>query len=228
MLKLKELKYGSLLSYVSHHSKNPNEREDIKYAREIKNYLKNDIPVSKKNEPDTAYIPFSDAIAKDIAHSIGGLPFKDFFGDDTTLVPVPKSSLMQPNTLWVPLNVANAFVKNKLASNVVEALERETPVNRSSSVPSKDRPKAEEHYNSLKVNVRSLKTQKIVLIDDIVTRGATLIGSVNKLFDMFPDKEFYAFAVMRTISNISEFKNWYAPVIGTITLQEDGNTLRRP
>ena len=56
----------------------------------------------------------------------------------------------------------------------------------------------------------------------------TLIGSVNKLFDMFPDKEFYAFAVMRTISNISEFKNWYAPVTGTITLQEDGNTLRRP
>lgn len=229
MLKIKRLEYGSLLSYSS--GLIPSYITDdsrIKYSKKIMSFLKNERYVKDANDPNGISLPFSQWVANDIASSLTTLPFSYFFGEDTILIPVPKSSLMQPNTLWVPLNIANALVKNHLASKVVSALERVKPVTRSSSVPAEYRPKAEDHYNSIEVKEKLLSAQKIVLIDDIITRGSTLIGAVNKLFDVFPDKEFYAFAVMRTISNPQEFGSWHSPVKGEITLREDGETFRRP
>lgn len=69
----------------------------------------------------------------------------------------------------------------------------------------------------------------IVLIDDIVTRGATLLGAANRLHDVFPAARIRAFAAMRTSSDPSEFRALYEPCVGTITYREEqGDTMRRP
>ena len=69
----------------------------------------------------------------------------------------------------------------------------------------------------------------LVLVDDIVTRGATLMGAANRLLEVFPNARISAFVAMRTISESTEFTNIYDPRIGTIHYRDDyDDTLRRP
>lgn len=65
-------------------------------------------------------------------------------------------------------------------------------------------------------------------MDDVITRGATLLGAVNKLADAFPNAKIRAFAFMRTMSNSAEFVNIFDPRKGKIILRDDGSTIRRP
>lgn len=220
MLKIDVLEFGSLLSYT------PKPMTDaMEYSKKVKNLLKNDKRVSESNKD---YVPFSEWAAKKVGNKKSELPFPEFFGEDVTLIPVPRSSLTQPNTLWVPLNIALALVKNGLARAAEPILIRTKAVNQSSMVSARDRPSPLVHYDSMSVKEKLIQTDKIVLVDDVITRGATAIGAVNKLFDAFPDKKFYCLAIMRTISNPADFVNWYDPVRGIIKLRESGDTIRRP
>jgi adenine/guanine phosphoribosyltransferase-like PRPP-binding protein len=72
------------------------------------------------------------------------------------------------------------------------------------------------------------RVQDILIVDDIVTRGATLLGAANRLCESYPDVPIRAFAAMRTVSNPSIFRALNEPLVWTITLQPDGSTLRRP
>lgn len=69
--------------------------------------------------------------------------------------------------------------------------------------------------------------EEILLVDDVVTHGSTLLGAANKLADTFPNARICAFAAMRTVSNPDEFQNIIAPCIGMIELH-NGDTFRRP
>lgn len=68
-----------------------------------------------------------------------------------------------------------------------------------------------------------------ISIDDIMTRGATLMGAANRLNDAFPNAHIRAFAAMRTISNSDEFHEMYTPCVGVITYRSNqDDTIRRP
>jgi len=80
----------------------------------------------------------------------------------------------------------------------------------------------------MKVQGRITRPEEIILVDDVVTRGATLLGAANRLLDVFPRTHIYALAIMRTISNPVEFEKLYDPCIGKIELLESGETSRIP
>ncbi|MCS4538987.1 MAG: hypothetical protein HYY67_09040 [Thaumarchaeota archaeon] len=111
---------------------------------------------------------------------------------------------------------------------VARCLTRVEPVPKAALSEPKDRPTAAQHYATMSIQGSLSKPDEIVLIDDVVTRGATLLGAANRLVDAFPGTRIRAFAAMRTISNPAEFENWYTPCVGTIELRESGDTLRRP
>jgi hypoxanthine phosphoribosyltransferase len=91
-----------------------------------------------------------------------------------------------------------------------------------------DRPKALQHFESLDVRWREKnKPKEILLIDDIVTRGATLLGAANRLAAAFPDARIRAFAMMRTMSGPSNFNRITDPCTGWIELRDD-DTYRVP
>lgn len=185
-------------------------------------FLKRDQFVSKPP------VLMSEFIAKGIKQELSNLPFAHFFQPNTILVPAPKSSLMQPYELWVPERIAKALVAEGFGSKVVPCLTRSKPVTKAAASPASERPTAEQHYDSLIVQGALSKPQEIVLIDDVVTRGATLVGCSNRLRDAFPECRIRAFAAMRTISDSNEFQSVYSPCIGTITLSPSGQTYRRP
>jgi gamma-glutamylcysteine synthetase len=69
--------------------------------------------------------------------------------------------------------------------------------------------------------------EEIVLVDDVVTRGATLLGAANRLTEAFPNVRIRAFAAMRTMTPPLVFRAINDPCIGTIELRGI-DTFRRP
>ncbi|MGA3110497.1 MAG: phosphoribosyltransferase [Candidatus Bathyarchaeia archaeon] len=216
-MELSRLDFGSLLAYSPRGMS-----AEIIHSRNIMIKLKTDSFVSNPQ------ILMSQWIAQDIKRKKDSLPFASYFKANTTLVPTPKSSLMQPGTLWVPLRIANALVGMGLGKNVFPCLVRNKPVAKATSCAPSKRPLVADHYESLSVQKSLSNPDDLLLIDDVITRGATLLGAANCLADAFPQAEIRAFAAMRTISNSADFVKEYDPCIGEIELREIGDTLRRP
>lgn len=52
----------------------------------------------------------------------------------------------------------------------------------------------------MKVKKTLFEPDEILLVDDVVTRGATLLGAANKLVDAYPNARISTFAAIRTIN----------------------------
>ena len=222
-MQLTQIEFGSLLSYCPR-----GDSEPILRAREVRNVLKADGFVNNSSGSGQP-ISMSEWVAHTMSQFRTRLPFSGFFAADSILVPTPSSSLLQPDSLWVPERVANALVKYGFGKEVVSCLKRTSAVRKAAYSRAEDRTKPVEHYQSMGVQGSLNSANEIVLVDDIVTRGATLLGAANRLHDVFPAAKIRAFAVMRTISDPSEFRAFYDPRIGTITYREEqGDTIRRP
>ena len=124
--------------------------------------------------------------------------------------------------------ITSAIVRVGLAKEAFPCLSRIKSVPKASISLPKDRPKPIDHYKTMSVQKPISQPSKILLIDDIITRGSTLLGAANRLLDIFPYTPMLAFAAIRTISNPEEFNQIYDPCIGMITLRESGDTIRRP
>ena len=156
------------------------------------------------------------------------LPFSKLFESNPILVPIPKSSLKANDTLWVPKLLALAIHKRGYGSEVTECIHRVTPLKKSATSYSKDRPKAFDHYRTIEIRNNLISNPKeILLVDDIITRGATLLGAANRISMAFPDAKISSFAAIRTVSPPDTFTQIFDSRIGRIALS-NGDTFRRP
>ncbi len=214
------LTYASLLSYLTRGSS-----PKIDEARDLALNIKFDKYIF---EPP---VLASDWFAESIKQNIDRLPFADFFGKRTVLVPVPSSSLMKDDSLWTPNQIAKALVKKGIGRVALPCLVRKTAVRKSAWSPPSQRPKVKEHIASMVVQgvISDPQPEELVLIDDIVTRGATLLASANLLQDALPKAKIRAFAAVRAIGNPAEFESLSSPVVGSIQYRpKTDDTLRRP
>lgn len=213
---LSTLEFATYLSYAPYGT-----TKEATQSKNIMYLLKQEIPVF--NPP----IQMSEFIAKNLKTELQNLPFANFFGEDVSLVPVPKSSLMQKETLWVPQKLVQALCKFGLGKEF-NCLVRTKAVNKAAVAKPKDRPKAIDHYSTIEVQKNLEPPKNILLVDDVITRGATLLGSASRLCEAFPSVPIRAFAVLRVITNPNEFSKINSPVVGDIKLKPDGNTQRSP
>ena len=218
-MRLTELEFGSFLTYSPH----GNSETELRSKTGMSD-LKNDKYITLNSKQ----ILMSRYLAEGIKKHLNTLPFAEYFRVNPILIPTPKSSLSKLNTIWVPQRLASALVNEGLGRDVKSLLQREKSVARSSTSLPENRPKAIDHYNSMTVKKTLDEPKEILLVDDVVTRGATLLGAANKLADAFPNARIRAFAFMRTMSNPAEFANIFDPCKGKITLRDDGCTTRKP
>ncbi len=218
-MRVTSVDFGSFLCYTPRGTS-----AEIDRAREVMKIIKED---SFLENPQ---IPMSEWIAREVQKRKADLPFASFFQENTILVPVPSSSLMQPNSLWVPHNIATALVKRGMGKEVVALLARKTPVRKAAWSKPSERPKVKEHIASMIVQQQiSVPPDQILLVDDIITRGATLLGAANRLADALPSARIRAFAAMATISDSSDFESLFKPLLGTVQYRPlKGDTIRRP
>jgi hypothetical protein len=175
-LKLTQLTFGSLLAYC------PNDySEKGIHARMWMAAVKNDYFVTEIGGQKP--ILTSDFIAAKIKQDLDQLPFKHFFGQNVALVQIPRSSLIRKNALWVPDRLAQALQKSGLGTRQC-LLTRVIPVNRSSQSAPKNRPSPIEHYDSLSATKAPEIPKRIVLVDDIITGGHTMMGAAWRIQDI--------------------------------------------
>lgn len=160
-------------------------------------------------------------------HESGAPWLGDFLGADTVLVPAPGSSPMKnPKSLWVPRDICGVFVARGLGKEVSTCLERSHPVPKSAFSLPAERPKPSRHFASFSVARSLFAPRRITLVDDVITRGATLLAAASRLAEAFPGCEVRAFAVIRTMTR-SEVDTILDPCIGVITYNADADSSRR-
>ena len=115
-----------------------------------------------------------------------------------------------------------------VAFEVLRCLARTRPVPHASSAAPGQRPNPRDHYAS--ITVRALRPRaypnRMTLVDDVITRGASFVGMVPRLQEAFPDATVRCFALVRTIST-GDVDAIFAPIAGTITYR-DGLLMRQP
>ncbi|MVM32148.1 hypothetical protein GO755_19010 [Spirosoma sp. HMF4905] len=155
--------------------------------------------------------------------------FRDFFGEDVVLVPVPGSSLLVAGGLWPARLIADEIVKAGLADIVIPYLERANAIRKSSGSSQGNRPTVEEQYNSLTVKkLEVISPKRITIIDDVLTKGRTSFACALRLSEAFPDTRIRVFAPIRTQGLTNDITQFIEPATGDITFDGYGDVDRHP
>jgi len=128
------------------------------------------------------------------------------FGAAVVLVPVPGSGCGQARA-WVGERLAWCLKELGLAAEVWPILERGYAVRKSAFASAGERPSVSEHYASFAIERgRSARIPdgrgaciRLTLVDDVITRGRTLMAAAQRLRLAFPAASIRAFALLRTL-----------------------------
>jgi len=60
------------------------------------------------------------------------------------------------------------------------------------------------HYDSLRVHKRTDVTGRILIVDDVVTKGSTALAAASRLAEVYPNADIRLFAAIRTKGMVSD------------------------
>ena len=144
-----------------------------------------------------------------------------FFGPHVTLIPMPRSAPLVQGALWPAQKICEAILARGLAAAVVPALERVDAVARSAHAAQGERPLTSVHFESLRAHGFVDVGASILVVDDVLTKGATALAAVSRLAEVYPDAQIATFALVRTMGLVAEIEQILDPAIGTIRLIDD-------
>jgi predicted amidophosphoribosyltransferase len=154
-------------------------------------------------------------------------PLAGFFEAKDVLVPVPGSAPYVAGGLWTAEVLAVALVNEGLGRIAWTGLRRVRAVPKSASAAPGERPTVNLHYESFVIERRAIAPERIVLIDDVVTKGRTLLAAASRVHEAFPCARVRAFALVRTMGLISGVQRLLDPCRGEIRWRA-GDAYRSP
>ena len=129
--------------------------------------------------------------------------------------------------LWPAKAIAAALIKKQLADRIVPMLKRVHAVQKAAT--STDPRKVSRHLETMHAQPELVDATRILLLDDVVTSGATLLASVQLVRQSYPNANIRAFALVRRVDEIPDTRlPCLDPVCGNIVLRPDGRTSREP
>jgi predicted amidophosphoribosyltransferase len=143
-------------------------------------------------------------------------PLIGFFDAADLLVPVPGSAPRVAGELWVAERLAVALVNAGLGAVAWPGLHRVRAVPKSATAAPGNRPTVGLHYESFLIESLAVPPEKIVLIDDVVTKGRTLLAAASRVQETYPQARVRAFALVRTMGLISGVQRLLDPCKGEI------------
>jgi len=139
----------------------------------------------------------------------------DVFGADVTLVPVPSSN-PSATRVWAAERLALALHGVRLGGSVWPGLLRRFPVRKSATALNADRPTLQQHCESFSVLHLSDAPRRIVLVDDVITKGRTMLAAAAKLQQALPHTDIRAFALVRTMGFLPDVTHFLEPCQGVV------------
>ncbi len=216
------LTIGSCLIYPKGSSKASKDAVNF-----VWNVIKQDATVSIRGKP-------ANIIRESVGHLVENLSrypeLEKLLSDAGTLVPIPRCAPRVKEGLWVPLRIAEELAAKGIGDGVEPFLERTARVARSSGVPrAEDRPDPPDHHKTIRCTTPLFSPKKITLVDDVVTRGSTLVASAARIKEHFPDVAVQAFAHVSVESDrdLADFREIFEPRIGAVLYNAAANRLSR-
>jgi hypothetical protein len=151
-----------------------------------------------------------------------------FTGERIVLVPVPRASPMKsPSSSWPALWICKKILEHVISNmhvtpRLAVLLKRTSPVPPARTGKSDER-RPSKQYETMEVDQSQLERHfhkikagdVVVLVDDIVTSGSTIMASAWHVKSCLPSVEVRAFTLFRTVQ-ISTPDVLFEPVVGTI------------
>jgi predicted amidophosphoribosyltransferase len=156
-----------------------------------------------------------------------------FFDAADILIPVPRSVPGNRDGMSVTQHLAEALVREGLGRCAWSGLRRVRAVRKSATAAPGKRPTVGKHYDSFAIEcadllpILSSGPGQIVLIDDVVTKGRTLLAAAARIHETFPHTPIRAFALLRTMGLIPEVNQLLDPCVGEIRWRA-GDAHRNP
>ena len=125
------------------------------------------------------------------------------FAPMSIAIPVPRNTPLPTGALWPALRICEELKRVGLVDEVAPVLCRRRHVKRSSTSGSMARLDQQAHYDTLEVlggRTQFAAGIRFLLVDDLVTRGATFLGAQARIIEAFPSCTIQGFAVGRTLS----------------------------
>jgi hypothetical protein len=139
-----------------------------------------------------------------------------FFDATDVLVPVPGSAPCVAGSMWTAEHLAIALANEGLGRASWAGLRRVRAVPKSATAAPGERPTVNLHYESFVVEHQTMTPEGILLIDDVVTRGRTLLAAASRMHEAFPSARIRAFALVRTMGLVSCVQRLLHPCKGEI------------
>ncbi len=141
-----------------------------------------------------------------------------FFDATDVLVPVPGSEAWDSGVVSVTEHLAAALVRAGLGQAAWAGLRRARAVGKSATAAPGERPTVARHYDSFVVGRMDSLCERphFVLIDDVVTKGRTLLAAAARLQEAYPCARVRAFALLRTMGLVPEVNRLLDPCVGEI------------
>jgi predicted amidophosphoribosyltransferase len=156
-----------------------------------------------------------------------GGPLHGFLEPRDLFIPVPRSL---PQTSGHPSAarwLAEALVRQGVGAAVWCGLRRLFEVPKSATAAPGCRPTVHDHYYSLAVDPPPAGPARVVLIDDVITKGRTVLAATARVREAFPNAQISAFVLLRTMGFVQEVDRFLEPCVGEIRWIS-GDALRDP
>jgi hypothetical protein len=154
-------------------------------------------------------------------------PLTGFFDSTDVLIPVPGSAPRVAGSKWTAEHLAVALVNEGLGGAAWAGLRRVRAVPKSATAAPGERPTVNLHYESFVIDHETMSPEGILLIDDVITKGRTLLAAANRMHEAFPSARIRAFALVRTLGLVSGVQRLLDPCRGEIRWRS-GDAYRSP
>lgn len=208
---LSEVRFGAFLVYSPRGSS-----EESRRSRVVRDSIKHDWP------PGIAH-----AVER-LAEEFGNTPLAEVLGPEVSLVPAPKSAPLVEGALWPARRIADELVRRGLGKEVIPCVRRITPVKKSAYAGPGERPTAKAHFESMETENPLARPSRVAVVDDVLTKGATLLAAASHVAGLFPEAEVRVFSMLRTMGLQPDIERILDPCVGMIRLTAWGEADRAP
>jgi hypothetical protein len=206
---LSELRFGAFFIYSPRGTSEVSVR-----SRKVRDVIKYDTPgmIGKA----------VDRLQEELSRS----ELREFFGPTVTLIPVPRSApLKDERALWPARRLCEELLDRGLGREVLPCLKRARPVPKSAFAHRGERPAVEVHLESMVVEPTLMIPERVTIVDDFVTKGATLLAAGTLLEKSFPKASLLGFTLVRTMGLVPDVERIIDPCVGRIVWT--GSEVRR-